>query len=235
MATISGVAPFLGLFGTVTGLIAAFRGIAESGSGGIATVSGGISEALVTTVIGLFVAIPALWAYNYFMNKIASDAGDWRERYPGVPEVDARPRVLDGHVGPGYAVATQEIFDLIARDYAGFVAATGPLAASPHTLAGVLEPVQKLMTACPPTTVAADYRACDRFDVMDRLAEVDLPVLVIGGADDGLPPVKYADHLVRHIRRAQRCIIPRAGHLAPVEQPAAVNDAIRRFVTRHFS
>ena len=70
MATISGVAPFLGLFGTVTGLIAAFRGIAETGSGGIATVSGGISEALVTTVIGLFVAIPALWAYNFYMNKI---------------------------------------------------------------------------------------------------------------------------------------------------------------------
>ena len=70
MATISGVAPFLGLLGTVTGLIVAFRGIAETGSGGIATVSGGISEALVTTVIGLFVAIPALWAYNYFMSKI---------------------------------------------------------------------------------------------------------------------------------------------------------------------
>ena len=70
MATIAGVAPFLGLLGTVTGLIAAFRGIAEAGSGGLATVSGGISEALVTTVIGLSVAIPALCAYNYFMNKI---------------------------------------------------------------------------------------------------------------------------------------------------------------------
>jgi len=70
MATIAGVAPFLGLFGTVTGLISAFRGIAETGSGGLATVSGGISEALVTTVIGLFVAIPALWAYNFFMNRV---------------------------------------------------------------------------------------------------------------------------------------------------------------------
>ena len=70
MATISGVAPFLGLFGTVTGLIAAFRSIAETGSGGLDAVSGGISEALVTTVIGLFVAIPALWAYNFFMNRI---------------------------------------------------------------------------------------------------------------------------------------------------------------------
>jgi biopolymer transport protein ExbB/biopolymer transport protein TolQ len=70
MATIAGVGPFLGLFGTVTGLITAFRGIAATGSGGLATVSGGISEALVTTVIGLFVAIPALWAYNFFMNRI---------------------------------------------------------------------------------------------------------------------------------------------------------------------
>ena len=70
VATIAGVAPFLGLFGTVTGLISAFRGIAETGSGGLATVSGGISEALVTTVIGLFVAIPALWAYNFFMNRV---------------------------------------------------------------------------------------------------------------------------------------------------------------------
>ena len=70
MATISGVAPFLGLFGTVTGLIMAFRSIAETGSGGLDTVSGGISEALVTTVIGLFVAIPALSAYNFFMNRI---------------------------------------------------------------------------------------------------------------------------------------------------------------------
>ena len=70
LATVSGVAPFLGLFGTVTGLIAAFRGIAEAGGGGLAAVSSGVSEALVTTVFGLFVAMPALWAYNYFMNRV---------------------------------------------------------------------------------------------------------------------------------------------------------------------
>lgn len=70
LASIAAVSPFLGLFGTVTGLITAFRGIAETGAGGMATVSGGISEALVTTAVGLFVAIPALWAYNYFVNRI---------------------------------------------------------------------------------------------------------------------------------------------------------------------
>ena len=70
LATVSGVAPFLGLFGTVTGLIGAFRGIAEAGGGGLAAVSSGVSEALVTTVVGLFVAMPALWAYNYFMSRV---------------------------------------------------------------------------------------------------------------------------------------------------------------------
>jgi biopolymer transport protein ExbB/TolQ len=70
VATIVGIAPFLGLFGTVTGLINAFRGIATSGGGGLTEVSSGISEALVTTVIGLFVAMPALWAYNFFMHRV---------------------------------------------------------------------------------------------------------------------------------------------------------------------
>jgi biopolymer transport protein ExbB len=70
VATIVRIAPFLGLFGTVTGLISAFRGIATSGGGGLTEVSSGISEALVTTVIGLFVAMPALWAYNFFMHRV---------------------------------------------------------------------------------------------------------------------------------------------------------------------
>ncbi|MEO8219105.1 MAG: MotA/TolQ/ExbB proton channel family protein [Acidobacteriota bacterium] len=70
LATISTTAPFIGLFGTVVGIINAFRGMAASGSGGLGAVSEGISEALATTAFGLFVAIPAVWLYNYFLNKI---------------------------------------------------------------------------------------------------------------------------------------------------------------------
>jgi biopolymer transport protein ExbB/TolQ len=69
LATIGATAPFVGLFGTVVGIINAFGKMATSG-GGIASVSAGISEALVTTAFGLFVAIPAVWAYNYFQNRI---------------------------------------------------------------------------------------------------------------------------------------------------------------------
>ena len=70
LATISTTAPFVGLFGTVIGIINAFRGMAISGSGGLGAVSAGISEALVTTALGLFVAIPAAWMFNVFTNKI---------------------------------------------------------------------------------------------------------------------------------------------------------------------
>ncbi|HMA17316.1 MAG TPA: MotA/TolQ/ExbB proton channel family protein [Thermoanaerobaculia bacterium] len=70
LATIGTTAPFIGLFGTVIGIINAFRGMAMTGSGGIAAVSTGIAEALITTALGLFVAIPAVWLFNIFTNKI---------------------------------------------------------------------------------------------------------------------------------------------------------------------
>jgi biopolymer transport protein ExbB/TolQ len=70
MATIGSTAPFIGLFGTVVGIINAFRSIAASGSGGMSVVSGGIAEALVSTALGIFVAIPAVVGFNHFTGKI---------------------------------------------------------------------------------------------------------------------------------------------------------------------
>src|SRR5271154_6867119 len=61
LATIGSTGPFVGLFGTVVGIINAFRGIATEKSAGLGAVAGGISEALVTTAVGLFVAVPAVW------------------------------------------------------------------------------------------------------------------------------------------------------------------------------
>ena len=70
LATIGSTAPFVGLFGTVVGIVNAFKQISTEKSTGLGAVSGGISEALVTTAIGLFVAIPAVWMYNYFTGKL---------------------------------------------------------------------------------------------------------------------------------------------------------------------
>ncbi len=70
LATIGSTAPFVGLFGTVVGIINAFKGIESQKLSGLSAVAGGISEALVTTALGLLVAVPAVWAYNYFTNKV---------------------------------------------------------------------------------------------------------------------------------------------------------------------
>jgi biopolymer transport protein ExbB len=70
LATVGATAPFVGLLGTTIGIINAFTGMAQSGGGGLASIGGGISEALATTAMGLLVAIPAVWAYNYFQTKI---------------------------------------------------------------------------------------------------------------------------------------------------------------------
>ena len=70
LATIGSTAPFVGLFGTVVGIINAFKGIATQKATGLSAVAGGIAEALITTALGLFVAVPAVWAFNYFTNKV---------------------------------------------------------------------------------------------------------------------------------------------------------------------
>ena len=72
LATVGSTAPFVGLFGTTVGIINAFTGMSQAEGMGLAAVAGGISEALVATAFGLFVAVPAVWMYNYFTSKIES-------------------------------------------------------------------------------------------------------------------------------------------------------------------
>ncbi len=87
LATVSSTAPFVGLLGTVLGIINSFKGMASSGSGGLGAVAGGIAEALFTTGLGLVVAIPAVWLYNWAnasvdelqgeMTNASSEMLDW--------------------------------------------------------------------------------------------------------------------------------------------------------------
>ena len=70
LATIGSTAPFVGLFGTVMGIINAFKGISNQKVTGLSAVAGGIAEALVTTALGLLVAVPAVWTFNYFTNRV---------------------------------------------------------------------------------------------------------------------------------------------------------------------
>ncbi len=79
LATVGSTAPFVGLLGTVGGIITAFQAMAATGSGGLASISAGIAEALVTTAFGLLVAIPAVMMFNHLTNRVEDmqvDIGD---------------------------------------------------------------------------------------------------------------------------------------------------------------
>src|SRR5256712_12080206 len=119
LATIGSTSPFIGLFGTVVGIINAFRGIAATGSGGMAVVSGGIAEALVATGLGIFVAIPAVVAFNTFtgklenfqveMNRASSQLVNCLFKVPGVkvPEVKLPEVKLPAATAGGKAYAAR--------------------------------------------------------------------------------------------------------------------------------
>jgi biopolymer transport protein ExbB/biopolymer transport protein TolQ len=117
LATIGSTAPFIGLFGTVVGIINAFRSIAATGSGGMSVVSGGIAEALVSTALGIFVAIPAVVAFNHFtgkietfhveMNRASSQLVNCLFKMPELKELDVEEADVEVPVvkkeGPAYA------------------------------------------------------------------------------------------------------------------------------------
>ena len=123
-----------------------------------------------------------------------------------------------------------QIFAAIEKDYGQFITMSRTFAASDKTAADLLEPLMRASAECSPLVTAGDFRACDHFDVMERLGEIMLPVLIISAEDDKMTPPKYSDFLEKRIRGAFRCRIKEAGHVVPVEKPGKVNAAIMDFL-----
>ncbi len=86
------------------------------------------------------------------------------------------------------------------------------------------------MAATPPEVLHDDFAACHRFDVLDRVAEIRCPTLVLCGADDQMTPPRYAQYLAQQIPNAQWVLVPQAGHMVMLEQPQAVAQALRHFL-----
>ncbi len=122
------------------------------------------------------------------------------------------------------------ILETIRNDFPGFVAMVGRMGFSPATAAALKKPFLEDKLRGRPEVAFGDFSACDRFDVIARLSEIKLPVLVVTAADDTLTPPKYGDFLEKGIPGAARARIPDAGHMAPIEKPAEVNAAILRFL-----
>ena len=118
------------------------------------------------------------------------------------------------------------IFNMIEDDYAGYVDFLAKQGASPQMDPRLIAPVLEIVAACPPATTLGDFQACDRFDILGDLPKVKSPVLIISATDDRFTPPKYSEHLASQMPNAHLVTIQKAGHLAPVEQPVAVNQAI---------
>ena len=93
LATIASVSPYIGLFGTVWGIMNSFRGLAGATQATLSAVAPGISEALIATAIGLFAAIPALIAYNKFISEsdgLSANFDGFKEEFSAVLERDLK-------------------------------------------------------------------------------------------------------------------------------------------------
>ena len=122
------------------------------------------------------------------------------------------------------------IFETLSKDFEGYLKMMGQFSfaktASEEIKQAVLEETRKQR----PEVIAGDFRACDAFDVRERLSEILTPTLVLSGAEDLLTPPKYSDLLVERIPGARLVRFPGAGHLLPVEKPEAFSRAVEEFL-----
>lgn len=121
-------------------------------------------------------------------------------------------------------------FSAIENDYTAFLGSFEKFALSKSSDPGCIKELLEDAAALDVKTALNDFRACDKFDILDRLAEIDLPVLVITAEEDRLTPSKYGTFLEENIRNALRVHIHKAGHFTPLEQPDRVNRAIVDFI-----
>jgi pimeloyl-ACP methyl ester carboxylesterase len=125
------------------------------------------------------------------------------------------------------------IFEAIENDYNGFVDMVGQLAASKKTDPGLVQFIKDEMIRCKPEITHGDFKACNRFNTIERLSSIKVPVLVVSAQDDKLTPPKYADELEKTIKNAARAHIMDAGHVVPIEKPGEVIQAILEFLGRN--
>jgi pimeloyl-ACP methyl ester carboxylesterase len=101
---------------------------------------------------------------------------------------------------------------------------------SPDAPASLLEGVRKTMLDNRSSVLAGDFQACDVVDLRADLAGIDQPTLVLVGDRDKMTPLKYAEELAAGIKDAELAVIPRAGHMLPLEVPQEVEEQLRSFL-----
>jgi pimeloyl-ACP methyl ester carboxylesterase len=125
-----------------------------------------------------------------------------------------------------------EIFDTIEKDVNSYVDMMAKLVASKSTDPDRVKGFKDDTARCKSEVLIQDFRACDRFDIMQRMGAITSPVLVVSAEDDQVTPPKYGDFMEKSIAKASRVHIMEAGHIVPMEKPEEVNRAIMEFLGR---
>lgn len=134
-------------------------------------------------------------------------------------------------VGSGARLrVSPEIFRMIDDDWPACIDTLVGWSLGPNASTALRERSQSWHRIVGKETTRTDYTACDRFDVMQRLDELHLPVLIIVGSNDRMTPVKYSTFLHEHIRGSMLAVVPDAGHLVMAELPEATNELMRSFL-----
>lgn len=123
------------------------------------------------------------------------------------------------------------IFETLEKNFEGYINGSYTFSISEKTDPALVKPLVDAMAQCPPAITRGDFTACDTFDVMERLGEIEVPFLVIASADDKMTPVKYGTFMADHIKNSSLVVIEEAGHLAPMEKPQEITRAIVDFVS----
>jgi len=136
-------------------------------------------------------------------------------------------------IGTGARLRVQPlILKTIEENFSGYVDSFLAFAASGKTDPERLRPISEATARGNPQVALGDFKACDAFDVMERLPSIRVPVLVITSEEDKLTPPKYGIFLEEKIETASRVHIQDAGHLVPAEKPDEVSQAILDFLAR---
>jgi pimeloyl-ACP methyl ester carboxylesterase len=127
------------------------------------------------------------------------------------------------------------IFETIERNYNEFLKMIFEFVISEKNDTEALRAEIEAGSKCRPETAYGDFWACNHFNVMDELKQIDIPVLVLTASDDKLTPFKYGRFIADNIKASELALIKNAGHFSPIEKPDEVNKAIHKFLLQFTS
>lgn len=145
----------------------------------------------------------------------------------------AQPEIMEGIVLVGTGARLKVfpmVLDGIRNDFEQTVSKITQFAFSKEVPPELIERGVTDLMRCRPEVLYGDFLACDRFDLMERVKEIEIPALILCGKDDEMTPVKYSQFLHGQIHGSRLEILPDAGHMVMMESPRAFNERVRDFI-----